>query len=180
MLNLGQTPSAWSALSTRRKLWVTAYLSNGGDIFAATRTAYPDATEKSSKCMAYELRKNSEVLAAIDFYQGGPSLQEQIASVQETIRQAPAYERANAQRLLAELTGLLAPSKFKTKPVKSPDESPVLDVGTFDDPKTDTSPTKFFVGQLVNQRDTATGILHTGRILAVDDEGQPTQIETVE
>jgi hypothetical protein len=152
----------WNSLSPARKCWVTAYISNGGDIFAATRAAYPDATEKSSKCMAYELRKTPEILAAIDFYQGGPSLQEQIAGVQETIRQAPAYAQADARRLLAELTGLLTKSGGKA-----------------DEPREDSQPTEasfgtvFHVGQLVTERDGA-GVLHTGRVTAVDSEGRPT------
>jgi hypothetical protein len=121
--------------------------------------------------MAYELRKTPEIMSAIDFYHGGPSLQEQIAGVLKTIRNAPPYAQPEAQRLLAELTGLIAPSKFKAKPANSlddePEAKPVIDGGTFD-----ASPTKFYVGQLVNQRDEA-GTLHTGRVTALDPEGNP-------
>lgn len=95
----------WSALSPARKSWVTEYI-NCGDAFAATRTAYPTATEKSVRCMAYELRKNSDIVAALEFYHGGITREVLIAEVREAIRCAEPGSVAH-QRLLSQLERLV-------------------------------------------------------------------------
>lgn len=111
----------WRALSLPRRVWVTAYLSNGGDIFAATRTAYPDATEKSSRCMAYELRKAPEIVAALEFYHGGVTREVLLAEVRAAIRKAKPGSVAH-QKLLAQLERLVIGIKFGWQEVDDQDE----------------------------------------------------------
>jgi hypothetical protein len=160
--------SAWSALSSARKVWVTAYLSNGSDALAATRTSYPTATEKSIRCMSYELRKVPEIVACIEFYHGGVTREVLLSEVREAIRKAEPGSIAH-QRLLAQLERLALGEKSQ----------PEVD----DEPHKDSQPNAkntFHIGQRVTQRDEATGILHTGVVRAIDPDGKPTQIEEIE
>jgi hypothetical protein len=59
--------------------------------------------------------------------------------------------------------------------IKWPDssKSKVSDEPENDSQPTEASPTKFYVGMLVNERG-PDGVLHTGRVTAIDSEGKPT------
>jgi hypothetical protein len=95
----------WSRLSPARKVWVTEYI-KCGDAFAATKVAYPSATEKSVRCMSYELRKTPEIVAALEFYRGGITRDVLIAEVREAVRNAAPGSVAH-QRLLSQLERLI-------------------------------------------------------------------------
>jgi hypothetical protein len=157
----------WNALSPARKCWLTAYVANGGDALDATRQAYPTATEKSIRCMSYELRKAPEILDAIEFYNGGVTREVLMAEVREAIRKAEPGSVAH-QKLLAQRERLAIGIKTGPHVVDDDDDAP-----EDSQPTSEASPTKFFVGQLVNERG-PDGVLHTGRVTVIDSEGKPT------
>ncbi len=156
----------WNSLSPSRQAWVTAYIANGGDFLAATRIAYPKATEKSSRCMAYELRRTPEILDAIEFYHGGVTREVLLSEVQSAIRKAEPGSVAH-QKLLAQKERLALGIKLGPHTVDDDDDEP-----EDSQPTVEASSTTFHVGQLVNERDGA-GVLHTGRVTAIDSEGKP-------
>jgi hypothetical protein len=117
--------SQWSALSPARQRWVTAFLANGGNALAATRLAYPDAKEKSIRCMSYEIRKLPEILDALEVYHGGPTREVLLAEVRAAIRKAEPGSVAH-QKLLAQRERLVLGIKTGRHPVDGDaDESDV-------------------------------------------------------
>jgi len=110
---LESTPQ-YRTLTAHQRNWVKALLSNGGNPVAATEAAYNCKSLKNATCLSYEVRRHPSVRAFLELHDvlsyGAPSKEQQIASVLETIREAPAYSRVRAQRLLAELTGFVGTS----------------------------------------------------------------------
>jgi hypothetical protein len=143
LYELVQTP-AFEHLSLKQGVFILTYLQGYLDtgVFdpvAATQASYDCASKESARIFSFQLMANPKIQLAINsFFSATPEearvkteLDTQIASVRETVRQAPPYARADAQRLLAELTGLVAPSKFKTKSADSqadePEDSPTAE-----------------------------------------------------
>jgi hypothetical protein len=91
-----RTSHEWRALSPARKVWVAEFIV-GSDAFAATRKAYPKAKDKSARCMTYQLRKNPEIVAALEFYQGGLNREMLISEVRAQLRAAEPGSIAAAQ-----------------------------------------------------------------------------------
>jgi hypothetical protein len=170
-----QDSTPWRALTEQQRRWCLAWLTNGHDFAKATALAYDCASPKNAASLSYEVRRNKRVVSFLEFYrvltQGAPSREEQIAGLLETIREAPAYEQSRARRLLAELTGHIAKSEANEPASDSQPNPEPRETHKADAPK-------FYVGQIVTQRD-GDGVLHTGRVLAVDANGQATQIEEI-
>jgi len=102
-----QCAKQWRELTSQQRDWCKAYCSNGGDTLAATPSAYHCASARTAACFNYEIRRNKNVIAFLELYEvlanGTSSREQQIAGLLETIREAPAYEKVLARRLLADI-----------------------------------------------------------------------------
>jgi hypothetical protein len=144
----------WRKLSAQRRVFLTAYVANGEDAIAATRTAYPKANDKSVVCMSYELRKHPDIVAALDLWRGN-DLQQLLEQVRVNLAAAKPGSVA-AQRLLAQKERLLGlDGAVSAEPSEAPRR-------------------KYKIGDSVTQAG------HTGRVLAIDTDGQPTQVEEIQ
>jgi hypothetical protein len=146
-------------------LWLVVFVATGSAL-EATKAGYKTKSEANARVLSYELSKNPKIIAALDVAQG-VTRSERDLLVAEVKSQLRAAERGSvaASRLVAQLERLLLPgaSKVPTGSEDSLDEAETL---------------RFHVGQIVTQRD-GDGMLHTGRVLAVDANGQATQIEEI-
>jgi hypothetical protein len=158
-----ESSAAWKNLTKSQQLWVLDFIVNGNAL-AATKAAYPKAkSDNNVRTLSYEVRKNKSILAALDAAEGRVRTERELFT-----------EEVRAQ-LRASPKGSIAASKFSAQL-----ERLVLGVPT--PPIVDAVPAKpehtFQVNQIVTQRD-AEGVLHTGRVLAIDADGIATKFEEV-
>ena len=101
----------FSLLSPREREWTVRFIETRGDVVASTRAAYPEA--KNQTVLAWRMRNNPRVLAALTLWFGAspiaePSAKETaIADVKRDIRKLRGVARVQARRLLLELQGVL-------------------------------------------------------------------------
>jgi len=162
-----QSPEAWSRLESSlewanltnaQKVFVTQFLATGSAL-SATRAGYHAKSETNARVLSYELAKNPSIVAALDVAAGKVKTERE--SLIETVR---------AQLKAAE-KGSIAASKFtaQLERLKLGVKPEVEDEPEDSQSTAEASPITFYVGQLVNQRD-ETGILHTGRVLAIGSD----------
>jgi len=148
----------WKGLSPARQVWVTVYVSNGGDALAATKAAYPEAKEKSVRCMSYELRKTPEIVDALEFYRGGVTREVLLAECRAQLRRAEPGS-VSAQRLLSQLERLVLGIKPGPR-------------GVDEDTEPEVAPGKK-VGDIIYQGATklrVTEVSATGKVLNAEEE----------
>ncbi len=160
--------SEFAALSERMKLWM-ATLIETGDYTKATTTAL---NCKYPRTYSYSTRKWPVVRAALDKFFGKTPREMLIEEVTAHLRCAEPGSVA-AQRLIAQKERLLLGGKPEVVETSADN----------DDEVTDSAPAakisaKFYVGQLVTERG-PDGVLHTGRVLSIDADGFPGEIEEV-
>jgi hypothetical protein len=149
-----QASETWKRLTPQQRVWVLKFIASD-DSIAATRTAYPTATDKSVKCMSYELRKNPGIVAALDFYNGKTELELDLEEIQKQIDAAEPGSIA-ATKLIALKASLKRGVKSASEEPKATDESLASKIGDI---------------VLVD------GKKH--RVTAVDENGKPTDGEPI-
>jgi hypothetical protein len=175
---LEQSPQ-WAALTDSQRVWVTQFIATGSALLA-TQAGYKAKSEANARVLSYELAKNPSILAALDIAAGKVSpaktaRERLIATEQRQRKQLIATVRKQLKAAIADhshiaaekLTAQLERLQLGVKP-EADEPSGVSQ------PKAEA----FKVGQLVTQRDSE-GILHTGKVLAIDAEGRATEIEEV-
>jgi hypothetical protein len=113
----------FARLTMKQAAWVRHYVQNYLDtgIFdptAATEAAYSVSSKENARTFSYQILANPKVALVLNRFRGVPTKLEQIANLLVTIdrsKDSPCA-RYDAQRLLAQLTGLLAPSPESSKP----------------------------------------------------------------
>jgi hypothetical protein len=177
-----QSPEAWSrlenspqwaALTDSQRVWVTQFLATGSAL-SATKAGYHASSAANARVLSYELAKNKSIVAALDVAAGNisPVKTEReilIATVQAQLKAAEKGSIA-ASKFTAQLERLQLSGNTED------DESSEVSQPTIENGA--SSATTFYIGQLVNQRDEA-GVLHTGRVMAIGDDGRPSRIEEV-
>jgi len=161
--------SQWAALTAPQKLWVVVFVATGSAL-EATKTAYKAKSEVNARVLSYELAKNPKIIAALDAAQGVVRSERDML-VAEVKAQLRAAERGSiaASKLAAQLERLLLPGVSNA--VNASPEA--------EDSSAETPKIQFHVGQRVTQRDTE-GILHTGIVKAIGQDGLPIQIEEIQ
>jgi hypothetical protein len=154
----------WAALTDSQRVWVTQFLATGSALLA-TQAGYKAKSEASNRVLSYELAKNKTIGAALDVANGKVKTDRErlIDDVRAHLKAAEKGSVA-ASKFAAQLERLVLGAKPEAEDVPETPEAP--------------SATKFHIGQLVNQRD-EDGVVHTGRVLAIDANGSPTEIEEV-
>lgn len=166
----------WERLSPAQRAWLAAFVASANAL-TAVRVAYRPATEVNVRAIASQVQHNPTVQAALDVVgadrDAEPISREQlIASVRRAIRKAEPGSVSH-QRLLAQLERLtqLEPVELAEPKTQEPADQDLVEVSV--PPKH-----KFTVGQIVTQRD-AEGVVHRGRVIAVDENGRPLKVETL-
>lgn len=95
----------WMRLSTKQRIFVSAFVCSNGDVKWAVGKAYPKAKKSSLSAMAWELLKSPRVRAVLDLYDGRESHENLVTLVRDQLSHAEAGSVA-AQRLLAQLERL--------------------------------------------------------------------------
>jgi hypothetical protein len=150
----------WKRLTPQQRVWVLKFIVSD-DPIASTRTAYPTATDKSVKCMSYELRKNPGILSALDFYNGKTDLEIDLDEIQKQIDAAEPGSIA-ATKLIA----LKASLKRGVKPTSEEPETKSQ--------ATDGASPKFNVGDICVQDG------KKYRVTSIDVNGKPLTADEVE
>jgi len=148
-------------LTEGQRRWVDSF-TESQDAGQSTRAAYRVSDDSYCAMLTSKIQSSRRVMDALDLFYGRSPKEKFLRDLQIDIAHAKGIAKIEGRRLYAKVTGLVDGS--------SDPEAP--------DAASETSPANFFVGQLVTQRDEA-GILHTGRVLAIDANGKPTQIEEV-
>src|SRR6266404_3675814 len=165
----------WAALTDSQKVFVTQFLATGSALLA-TKAGYNAKSDANARVLSYKLSKNKTIVAALEVAAGRVKTEREILI--ETVQaQLQASEKGSiaASKFTAQLERLQLGIKMGPHEIVDGDEPEAEDSQpTAEAPKIDES---FYVGQLVNQRDGATGILHTGRVRAIGSDGLPNQIE---
>lgn len=156
----------WRILSPARQLWVTAFISNGGDAFAATRAAYT-GSEKSLRCMAYQLRREPKIVDALEFFRGGVSREYIIAELRNEIRHSKpgSIARAKFRQMFLKVAGYLDSNVDESEVDEEPEAEPSSPVAA--------SPRKFKVGNVVTQNG------QSYRVVEVSADGQILKAEEI-
>jgi hypothetical protein len=160
-----ESSKRYQVLTERQKAFVLAYLASG-DAIEAVLLSFQVKDPNIARVMSYQVLQHPKVADCLAEFQGKTELEIQIEGARRDVLKAPNYAKERARRLLCELTGLLPKNGGKAEPGK--DSQPTVECDA----------TIFHVGQLVNERG-PDGVLHTGRVLAIDADGTPTKIEEV-
>jgi hypothetical protein len=158
--NVMQASETWKRLTPQQRVWVLKFIASD-DSIAATRMAYPTATDKSVKCMSYELRKNPGIVAALDFYNGKTELELDLEEIQKQI------DAAEPGSIAA--TKLIALKASLKRGVKSTVEEPDTKSKA-----TDEASPKFKVGDICVQDG------KKYRVTSIDANGKPLTADEVE
>jgi hypothetical protein len=164
----------WRHLTRQQKLWLTAYLTNGSDVLAATRHAYPDATAKSQAVMAHQILHAPGIIDALDVWKWrAENARTQLLSQAEYQLARCEPGSVSAQRLLAQIERLTLGISHGRRALE--DEDPNEPVA--EPPIAGPAPV-FTVGMRVTER-VAAGVVHIGIVKALDASGRPSKIEEV-
>jgi hypothetical protein len=144
----------WKRLTVQQRAWVTAYVSNGGDHLAATRTAYRCSSEKTAQCMSYEVRKHPDIVETL-FY--AKSDRERLILIVETNLKSAAPGSVAASHFTAQLKSLLCDEPNKAEPT----------------PENENPDHRFKVGDICVQNH------QTYRVTSIDANGQPLTADEV-
>jgi hypothetical protein len=168
-----ESSAEWKNLTDSQRVWVTQFLATGSAL-AATKAGYKSKSEANARVLSYELAKNPSIVAALDVAAGkvSPVKTERDVLIATVRRQLKAAEKGSiaASKFTTQLERLQLGIKMGPHEISDVDEPVKAE---------EPSATSFYIGQLVTERDGATGILHTGRVVAIDAEGRATQIEEV-
>jgi len=146
------------SLTSGQKRWIDAFVETL-DANLSTRKAYGASDDAYVAMFTRKIETSPRILAALDLFFVRSPREKFLRDLQNDIARSTGVARIEARRLFAKITGLID--------------------GALDSEPDETSPANFFVGQLVTQRDEM-GTIHTGRVLAVDANGRPTEIEEVQ
>jgi hypothetical protein len=155
-----QASEPWKRLTPQQRIWFVHFIASD-DSVAATRIAYPTATDKSVKCMSYEMLKRPAIIAALDFYNGKSDLEIDLDEIQKQIDAADPGSIA-AQKLIALKASL-------KRGLKAASEEPETKSKATDESKSLVSQ----IGDIV----LVDGKKH--RVTAVDEHGKPTDGEPI-
>ena len=194
--DLAQT-SEFSQLSTKQAIWILNYCQNFVDSgicnpVSATLAAYGCAKEETARIFSYQVLAASKVRLTLSRFFGDASAyavpktaserlavaesrqrKKLIAIVEKQLAAAAAdHSHAPVARLTNQLERLKLGIKMGRHEVDDLDETESAAVTV------DTPSTKFHPGQIVTQRDPE-GVLHTGKVIAVDANGLPTKFEEI-
>jgi hypothetical protein len=159
---LKQTPE-FLACSPKMRVWLLALLENGFDYTAASAAAFNCTFPEK---FGYAVRNWPAVRAALAVVFRWSDRDVMLDEIKRDIRRAPvgSDRRVRAQAIYARLRYDLPPEADEhAVPTGKPIPAPTSKA--------------FYVGQLVTHRD-SNGVVHTGRVVAVDATGKP-KIEDV-
>jgi hypothetical protein len=145
------------ALTPRQQAWVDSFL-DSQNASLATRTAYGTKNDAYEAMLTRKIESSPRVIAALNLLYGRSERDAFLSELERTIQRERGPAKVSAMQLLARL-------KFTDK-----SETPV-------EPSEELKPTssaparRYAVGDLVQQDG------HTGRVLAVDSNSRPTQVE---
>jgi hypothetical protein len=167
-------------LSPKMGTFVRIYLQNFLDTgtfdpLSATKTGYDCKSDSSARTFGYQLLSNPKIILCLNRFFGSSPEEAFLRQVEKAI-----YSR---KLTIAQVRALELQCKLNGWENGIPRSRDLHVTGSETDdesqPRAEASPAqKFFVGQLVTQRD-GDGVVHTGRVLAIGPDGVPTQIEEV-
>jgi hypothetical protein len=147
------------ALTPRQRTWLTTLIDTQ-DIAQATRVAYGTKADAYEAMLTRKIESSPRVIAALNLFYGRSEKEVFLSELDRTIRRLSGAPRVAALQLKARLQF----SRDSESPVEPGKES---------DPTSSAPARRYAVNELVEQAG------HVGRVVAVDLEGRPTQIEEV-
>lgn len=170
---LSLTPE-FNRLSPKMAMWLMAYVQNfidtgAFDPLSATKAAYQCGSDENARTFGYQLLANSKIIAALDCFFGN-------SPERASLRVVTTKADQNRKRLLKEVeANLEAADEGSVAAQRLLAQKERLLFGQVKDGLVDsqTPGRKYAVGDLFTQRG------HTGRVLAIDAEGKPTQVEEI-
>ena len=159
----------WARLSDKQRAFLTVFLATT-DSLASAGIVYCPSSKENLRSIAWQTLHKASVIEALDVARGTEhetelTREELISETRRHLRRAQPGSVA-ADRLLARLERL--------KKSEQPTTEPLSEI-SIEDRKPQQ---KFTVGQIVTQKDSQ-GIVHHGRVVSVDADGKPTEIETL-
>jgi hypothetical protein len=158
----------WRALSAQQRVWLTEYLTNGGDPIAAARVAYPDAKAKSQVAMSYQIPKSPALMDALTWWRwrdARNSRVEMIALIRQQIAKAEPGSVA-ATKLVSMLKTLTQQSADDTEAKLETADSYLIETAAQDQ--------QFSIGDIVVQDG------QRYRVTSVDERGRPLTADEVQ
>jgi hypothetical protein len=173
---LKQSPE-YAACSDKMKLWLQTLISSDFNYTLATVTAFQCKSTRQAAMFSYAVRNWAKVRAALNLYLGRNEQDVFLEDLAQTIRRAPkgSVAQVRAQALYARMKfGVSTPDNDEPTPAR--DQQTVTNKS--EAPITSGEPTRFHVGQIITDRD-ENGVVHTGRVLSVDADGQFIDVEEI-
>lgn len=164
-------------MATFVRTYVQTFLDTGTfDPLLATKTGYDCKSDLSARTFGYQLLSNAKIILCLNRFFGSSPEEAFLRQVEKAI-----YSR---KLTIAQVRALELQCKLNGWENGIPRSRDLHMTGPETDdepqPKAETSSAqKFHVGQLVTQRDGA-GVLHTGKVVAIDAAGLPTRFEELQ
>jgi hypothetical protein len=167
-----QASKEYLACTPKMQVWLTTLIESNFDYKLATATAFNCKNLRQAHVFSYAVRKWPIIRTALNLYLGLSEQDVFMADLQETIRRAPKGSDRHVRAL-----ALYARLKFG---VAEGSAEPQQGARTTDAPATvsEVSQQRFHVGQIITDRDDH-GVVHTGRVIAVDANGQLLDVEEI-
>jgi hypothetical protein len=179
-----ETTREFSRCSAKQKRWLQVMIENGGDPIQATVAAFDCASVTNAHIYSFAVRRSPKVQAALNLYLGKTERDLLLEKVRYNLKHAEPGSIA-AQRLLAQeerlIHGIKPPAEDEPaaeNKSKTPAPASVRENATLQAAANKASPPRFHVGQIIADRDQK-GIVHTGRVLSVDADGQLLDVEEI-
>jgi hypothetical protein len=172
-----QATPEYLACTPKMQVWLTTLIESNFDYKLATATAYNCKNLRQAHVFSYAVRKWPIIRAALNVYLGKSERDSFLEDLEQTIRRAPkgSDRQVRAQALYARMKfGVSTPDNDEPTSARDPQTvtSKPETLATSDEP------IRFYVGQIITDRDEQ-GILHTGRVLSVDEHGKFIDVEEI-
>jgi hypothetical protein len=166
-------------LTPKQKKMVDHFIISNGDRVASVMAAYATKSEANARVLAYEFFASPRVVACLAAYFQNDPFEDFKAEVRKAYRNKKlTVAQVSALKLHADLNGwgsALLPDQHGRDAAKPDEPAATEKAPTL---PANAGPQRFKIGDRVTERDDQ-GILHIGRVTAVDSDGQVLDAEEI-